>query len=102
MRHRRHYTKALVLCQAAITITYLIIRIVVYLYCGSYVSSPALGSTGSLIKKISYGIAIPGLLASSTLSIHVCFVLMDEFLCLQGFSCRVDIFSSAFCEDLST
>jgi hypothetical protein len=31
--------------------------------CGQYVASPALGSAGPLIKKISYGIALPGLIA---------------------------------------
>lgn len=76
MRDHRHFTKALLLCQAAITLVYLVIGIVVYYYCGSYVASPALGSAGSLIKKISYGIALPGLLASSTLSTHVCGILM--------------------------
>ncbi|KAH7011006.1 transmembrane amino acid transporter protein-domain-containing protein [Ilyonectria destructans] len=71
MRDHRHFTKALLLCQTAITLVYLVIGIVVYYYCGSYVASPALGSAGSLIKKISYGIALPGLLASSTLSTHL-------------------------------
>lgn len=71
MRDPRLYTKALVLCQIVVTITYVTIGIVVYYYCGSYVASPALGSAGRLIKKIAYGIALPGLFASSTLAIHV-------------------------------
>ncbi|RSL75703.1 hypothetical protein CEP51_010621 [Fusarium floridanum] len=71
MRNPRHYTKALVLCQIVVTITYVTIGIVVYYYCGSYVASPALGSAGKLIKKIAYGIALPGLFASSTLAIHL-------------------------------
>ncbi|EEU37375.1 uncharacterized protein NECHADRAFT_86319 [Fusarium vanettenii 77-13-4] len=45
MRNPRHYTKALILCQVVVTIT--------------------------LIKKIAYGIALPGLFASSTLAIHL-------------------------------
>ncbi|RSL57572.1 hypothetical protein CEP54_008184 [Fusarium duplospermum] len=71
MRNPRHYTKALVLCQMVVTITYVTIGIVVYYYCGSYLASPALGSAGKLIKKIAYGIALPGLFASSTLAIHL-------------------------------
>ncbi|UPK96000.1 hypothetical protein LCI18_006935 [Fusarium solani-melongenae] len=71
MRNPRHYTKALILCQSVATLTYLIIGIIVYYFCGSYVTSPALGSAGKLLKKISYGIALPGLCVSSTLSTHI-------------------------------
>ncbi|EEU38442.1 uncharacterized protein NECHADRAFT_55362 [Fusarium vanettenii 77-13-4] len=71
MRNPRHYTKALIVCQSTATITYLIIGIIVYYFCGSLVTSPALGSAGKLLKQISYGIALPGLCVSSTLSTHL-------------------------------
>ncbi|KAJ4263722.1 hypothetical protein NW764_016063 [Fusarium oxysporum] len=71
MRDHRDYSKALFLCQGVVTLTYLVIGIVVYYYCGSYVASPALGSAGPLLKKIGYGIALPGLIVSSTLSTHL-------------------------------
>ncbi|KAH8423229.1 uncharacterized protein LDX57_000986 [Aspergillus melleus] len=71
MREPRHYTRALVVCQGTVTVTYIVIGVVVYYYCGSYVASPALGSAGKIIKQVSYGIAIPGLLASATISTHV-------------------------------
>ncbi|PYI29252.1 hypothetical protein BP00DRAFT_375820 [Aspergillus indologenus CBS 114.80] len=71
MSQPRHYPKSLLLCQSVVTITYITIGIVVYYYCGSYVASPALGSAGVLIKKISYGIALPGLLVSGTLCAHL-------------------------------
>ncbi|KAL9575850.1 hypothetical protein ACKAV7_000013 [Fusarium commune] len=71
MRDPRHYTKALMLCQVIVTITYVTVGIFLYFYCGSYVASPALGSAGKLIKKIAYGIALPGLFASTTLAIHL-------------------------------
>lgn len=71
MREPRHYTKALVVCQGTVTIIYIIIGAVVYYYCGSYAASPALGSAGKVIKQVSDGIAIPGLLASATISTHV-------------------------------
>ncbi|KAF4332922.1 amino acid transporter [Fusarium beomiforme] len=71
MRDPRHYTKALMLCQVIVTITYVTVSIVLYYYCGSYVASPALGSAGKLIKKIAYGFALPGLFASTTLAIHL-------------------------------
>lgn len=71
MRDPRHYTKAMLLCQAVVTITYVTVGIVVYYFCGSYVASPALGSAGKTIKMVAYGIALPGLCVSSTLSTHV-------------------------------
>ncbi|KAF5529962.1 amino acid transporter [Fusarium mexicanum] len=71
MRDHRDYTKSMLLCQGVVTLTYLVIGIIVYYYCGSYVASPALGSAGPLLKKIGYGIALPGLVVSSILSTHL-------------------------------
>jgi hypothetical protein len=42
-----------------------------YYFCGSYVASPAIGSAGPLLKKVGYGIALPGLLGSAILLGHV-------------------------------
>ncbi|KAM5347494.1 hypothetical protein ACJ41O_010499 [Fusarium nematophilum] len=70
MREPEHYTRSLVICQTGVTITYIVIGCVVYIYCGSYVATPALGSAGPLIKKICYGIALPGLLATTVLVSH--------------------------------
>lgn len=71
MRNPKHYTRSLCTAQGAVTLVYLIIGIVVYYYCGSYVASPALGSAGQLMKKICYGIALPGLTASCMLFVHM-------------------------------
>lgn len=71
MRDPRQYTKALMICQSVVTAVYLAIGCVVYYYCGSYVASPALGSAGPTLKKISYGFALPGLLVTTMLVIHV-------------------------------
>lgn len=71
MRNPHDYKKAVVLCQSVVTIAYIIVGCVVYYFCGSYVAIPALGSAGHLIKKIAYGIALPGLLAGTILTIHV-------------------------------
>lgn len=72
MREPRHYGRSLVVCQTVVTVFYLVIGIVVYYYCGSYVASPALGSAGSTVKIVSYAFALPGLLVSTLLFIHVC------------------------------
>ncbi|KAM0716181.1 hypothetical protein Q7P37_008695 [Cladosporium fusiforme] len=71
MRDPRQYTTALLICQAIITITYIVVGVVMYYYCGTHVASPALGSAGVLIKKICYGIALPGLLMSAVLCLHL-------------------------------
>ncbi|KAH1710561.1 hypothetical protein KXX40_009319, partial [Aspergillus fumigatus] len=71
MRDPRFFTRALIISQIGSTLIYLVIGVVVYYYCGSHVASPALGSAGPIIKKISYGIALPGLLATTTIVIHV-------------------------------
>lgn len=71
MRDPRQYTKSLIVCQVLVTSVYIIVATVIYFYCGSYVASPALGSAGPLIKKVGYGIALPGLMASAMLLSHV-------------------------------
>lgn len=71
MRDPREYPKSLALCRGVATAVYLIIGIVVYYYCGIYVASPALGSAGVLMKKVCYGLALPGLIMSETLYLHV-------------------------------
>lgn len=73
MRHPRQYTKAVMICQISLTAIYIIIGCVIYYYCGSYVASPALGSAGGTVKKISYGFALPGLIVTSTIVTHVQF-----------------------------
>lgn len=72
MRDPRRYAPMMVLSVCSLTVVYLIIGSVVYYYCGQYVASPALGSAGLLMKKVCYGISIPGLLASLTIFTHIC------------------------------
>ena len=71
MRNPRDFTKAVLVCQSGVTITYVTVGCVVYYYCGSYVASPALGSAGTIIKKVCYGIAMPSLIVSAVLCLHV-------------------------------
>ncbi|KAH0429608.1 amino acid transporter [Colletotrichum camelliae] len=55
MRDPRMYTRAMM---------------VLYYFCGTYVTSPVLGSAGPLMKRICYGLALPGLTVSSALFVH--------------------------------
>lgn len=70
MREPKDYNKAMFTCQGVMTATYLLVGIVVYYYCGSFVASPALGSAGPLLKRVCYGLALPGLIASTCLVSH--------------------------------
>lgn len=71
MREPHDYTKSLIVCQSVMTAVYISIGVVVYYFCGSYVASPALGSAGVVMKKVCYGLALPGLIVSTTLFVHV-------------------------------
>ncbi|KAM5351247.1 hypothetical protein ACJ41O_003970 [Fusarium nematophilum] len=71
MREPRHYTRSLLICQGIVTATYIAIGAVVYYYCGSYVASPALGSAGSTMKKVCYGFALPGLIVTAMIVMHI-------------------------------
>ncbi|KAJ5698665.1 amino acid transporter [Penicillium macrosclerotiorum] len=70
MRNPSLYTRSLLICQFATTSMYISIGTVVYYYSGSYVASPALGSAGTLIKKVAYGIALLGLVVSTVIVLH--------------------------------
>lgn len=71
MKDPRLYTRSLILCQSTVSAVYITIGIVVYYYRGSYVASPALGSAGHTMKKVCYGVALPGLFVSTILTTHV-------------------------------
>ncbi|KAK1925999.1 transmembrane amino acid transporter protein-domain-containing protein [Papiliotrema laurentii] len=71
MKNPREYKKPIAASMGLLNVCYIIVSLVVYKYCGIYIASPALGSAGVLIKKISYGIALPGLWISAVLSQHL-------------------------------
>ncbi|KAI4725545.1 hypothetical protein E4T49_06707 [Aureobasidium sp. EXF-10728] len=71
MKDPRLYTRALIICQSIVTSIYIAIGVVVYYFAGSYVASPALGSAGPLLKRICYGLALPGLCVSTILLSHL-------------------------------
>ena len=71
MKNPKHYFRAMYLCQSVVYTVYMIISIMVYRYCGSYVASPVLGSAGPLVQKVAFGLALPGLLVSAMIQTHV-------------------------------
>lgn len=71
MRRPQDYKKAVGASMTLVTVSYLTFSLVVYAYCGQYVASPALGSAGPTVKKVAYGIALPGLWITSILYLHL-------------------------------
>ena len=88
MREPEHYNRALIVCQSVVTCFYIAIGVVIYYFCGSYVSSPALGSAGPIVKKVSYGFALPGLIVSTLLFVHVSRFLDSHLLFTSLFTSR--------------
>jgi hypothetical protein len=71
MRNPRDFKKALYTCNSIVLAMYLAFALVVYRWCGQYVANPALGSAGGTIKKVSYGIALPGLIVTGCIYQHI-------------------------------
>lgn len=71
MREPRHYNRSMFASLSGVFMVYATVGIIVYIYCGSHVSSPALGSAGGDIEKVCYGIAIVGLCVTACLLCHV-------------------------------
>ncbi|KAF2710640.1 hypothetical protein K504DRAFT_377543 [Pleomassaria siparia CBS 279.74] len=59
LKDPKDFPKALAFLQITAVTFYLIISAVIYYYAGPSVASPALGSASPLIRKITYGIALP-------------------------------------------
>ena len=78
--------------QIADTTLYLIVGIVVYAYAGSNTVSPALGNTGTTLRKIAYGIALPTIMIAGVINGHVCAKLVrtvDEILAVNDAYCAL-------------
>ncbi|KAJ5369593.1 hypothetical protein N7509_014205 [Penicillium cosmopolitanum] len=71
LRDIKDFPKALSLLQMCEMVMYTISAIVIYLYVGASVTSPALNSGGILFRKISYGIAIPTIVIGGVVNAHV-------------------------------
>lgn len=71
MKKPTDFNKSLLVGQGITIVFYIIAALIVYTYCGQYIASPVLGSAGTLIKKISYGIALSGLLIGAVVVVHL-------------------------------
>lgn len=71
MRSPKDYHKAALVAGFLVGALYLSLSLVIYRYCGIWLATPAFGSAGELFKKISYGIALPGLVIGTGIYSHV-------------------------------
>lgn len=71
MRSPKDYHKAALVAGFLIGALYLSLSLVIYRYCGIWLATPAFGSAGELFKKISYGVALPGLVIGTGIYSHV-------------------------------
>ncbi|KAL4916693.1 transmembrane amino acid transporter protein-domain-containing protein [Aspergillus aurantiobrunneus] len=71
LKDPRDFPKGLCLLQGIDISLYLIAAVVVYRYGGADVSSPALGSAGTVVGKVAYGIALPTILIAGVIYSHV-------------------------------
>ncbi|KAJ5350147.1 hypothetical protein N7541_007874 [Penicillium brevicompactum] len=71
MRKPKDYPKAVYLSMSLVTASYLTFSLVIYAWCGKWIASPSLGSAGETVKRVAYGIALPGLIISGCLYVHV-------------------------------
>ncbi|KAK3114757.1 hypothetical protein LTR53_006600 [Teratosphaeriaceae sp. CCFEE 6253] len=71
MRRPGDYRKAAIVTGVLVLAMYLSFSLVIYRYCGIWIATPAFGSAGTLFKKISYGVALPGLVIGVGIYSHV-------------------------------
>ncbi|KAH7362208.1 transmembrane amino acid transporter protein-domain-containing protein [Plectosphaerella cucumerina] len=71
MRRPQDYRKAALVTGVLVGALYLSFSLVIYRWCGVWLTTPAFGSAGPLFKKISYGIALPGLVIGVGIYQHV-------------------------------
>ncbi|PYH49809.1 uncharacterized protein BP01DRAFT_331266 [Aspergillus saccharolyticus JOP 1030-1] len=71
LKDPRDYPKSLCLLQGIDTVLYIVTAVVIYVFAGPNVTSPALGSAGPMIAKISYGIALPTIIIGGVVNGHV-------------------------------
>jgi hypothetical protein len=71
MKQPRDYRKACLVAGLLVGSMYLTFSLVIYRWCERWISTPAFGTAGTLFKKISYGIALPGLVIGVGIYQHV-------------------------------
>lgn len=72
LKQPKEFPKALALLQTVAISFYLVVAVVVYYFAGQLVTSPALGSASTTVKKVAYAIAAPTIVIAGVVNTHVC------------------------------
>jgi len=72
MKNPRDFPKSLALLQSLAITFYVVVAVVIYYYAGMHVASPALGSAGTTVKKVAFGVACPTIIIAGVVNAHVC------------------------------
>jgi hypothetical protein len=70
MKSPQDFRKAVIIVAALVGSFYLLFSMVMYRRCGQWIANPSLGSAGSLLKKVAYGIALSSLVVSAGIFNH--------------------------------
>lgn len=70
MKRPKDFKKAAIIVAITVGSVYLSFSMVLYKWCGQWIASPSLGSAGPLLKKVSYGVALPSLVVSAGIFNH--------------------------------
>ncbi|KAF5709065.1 amino acid transporter [Fusarium mundagurra] len=71
MKRPQDYRKACLVAGFIVGALYLSFSLVIYRYCGIWLSTPAFASAGPIIKKVAYGVSLPGLILGVGIYQHV-------------------------------
>lgn len=71
MKNPAEFDRAVYCGQAFVIANYIAIASIVYAKVGQFVTSPALGSAGPLLKKVCYGFALPAVLITAIMYTHM-------------------------------
>lgn len=71
MKKPRDFEKAVYAGQLFVIANYILVGCIVYGKAGQFLTSPALGSAGPLIKKICYGFSLPAVLITAVMYSHL-------------------------------
>ncbi|SCZ96028.1 BZ3500_MvSof-1268-A1-R1_Chr8-1g09955 [Microbotryum saponariae] len=71
MREPKKFHRVVLFCQGFTTGTYLLVGLVIYIFCGDVVLSPALKSAGPVFKKVCYSLASPAIIIGSIIYLHL-------------------------------
>ncbi|KAF7592374.1 hypothetical protein BBP40_000358 [Aspergillus hancockii] len=71
LKDPKEYPKSLFLLQGIDVCLYIVTSVVIYIYAGQDVTSPALGSASPVVRKVAYGIALPTIIIGGVVNGHV-------------------------------